>query len=74
MPKKQAFGMTLRKNGIRLTVKPGTVRGNDPLLLISLDLDEVDIYRYTDRRRPISDLPGTLPAFVSMIRCGEYNE
>jgi hypothetical protein len=29
--------------------KPGTVRVNDPLLLISLDLDELDIHRYTDR-------------------------
>jgi hypothetical protein len=54
--------------------KPGKVRANDPLLLISLDLDEVDIYRYTDRRRSISDSPGTLPDFVLMIRFGEYHE
>jgi hypothetical protein len=56
------------------TAKQGTVRGNDPLLLISLYLDEVDIYRYTDRISPISDSPGTLPSFVSIIRFGEYNE
>jgi hypothetical protein len=52
--------------------KPGTVRVNDPLLLISLD--EPDIHRYTGRRRSISDSLVTLPAFFSMIRFGEYHE